>query len=110
MTVHVFEAVSSPLTCLFALNKTAEGNKTRFPDAAASVRTSFYVDNYLDSFNSEEKAIKRARQLKALLQLGGFNLTKWSSSSRKVLAALKPLGLANPKLDLDLAKSPWIAP
>ncbi|XP_057377898.1 uncharacterized protein LOC130699710 [Daphnia carinata] len=76
MTVHVFGAVSSPSTCLFVLNKTAEDNKTKFPDAAASVRTSFYVDNYLDSFNSEEEAIKRARQLKKLLQLGGFNLTK----------------------------------
>ncbi|XP_057366727.1 uncharacterized protein LOC130687571 [Daphnia carinata] len=106
MTVHVFGAVSSPSTCLFALNKTAEDNKTKFPDAAASVKTSFYVDNYLDSFESEDEAIKRARQLKELLQLGGFNLTKWSSSSRKVLAALKPLGLANPKLDLDLDKLP----
>ncbi|XP_057367014.1 uncharacterized protein LOC130688036 [Daphnia carinata] len=55
---------------------------------------------------STYKAIKWARQLKELLQLGGFNLTKWSSSSRKVLAALKPLGLANPKLDLDLDKLP----
>ncbi|XP_057380666.1 uncharacterized protein LOC130703063 [Daphnia carinata] len=106
MTVHVFGAVSSPSTCLFALNKTAEDNSTKFPDAAASVRTSFYVDNYLDSFRSEEEAIKRARQLKELLQLGGFNLTKCSSSSRRVLAALKPLGLANPKLDLDLDKLP----
>ncbi|XP_057367080.1 uncharacterized protein LOC130688111 [Daphnia carinata] len=106
MTVHVFGAVSSPSTCLFALNKTAKDNNAKFPDAAASVRTSFYVDNYLDSFKSEDEAIKRARQLKELLQLGGFNLTKWSSSSRKVLAALKPLGLANQKLDLDLDKLP----
>ncbi|XP_059352987.1 uncharacterized protein LOC130690708 [Daphnia carinata] len=106
MTVHVFGAVSSPSTCLFALNKTAEDHKTKFPHAAASVKTSFYVDNYLDSFESEDEAIKRARQLKELLQLGGFNLTKWSSSSRKVLTAIKPLGLANPKLDLDLDKLP----
>ncbi|XP_059351384.1 uncharacterized protein LOC132087991 [Daphnia carinata] len=106
MIVHVFGAISLPSTCLFALNKTAEDNKTKFPDAAASVRISFYVDNYLDSFNSEEEAIKRARQLKELSQLGGFNLNKWSSSSRKVIAALKPLGLAKPELDLDLDKLP----
>ncbi|XP_057376523.1 uncharacterized protein LOC130697622 [Daphnia carinata] len=106
MAVHVFGAVSSPSTCLFTLNKTAEDNKLKFPDAAVSVRTSFYVAKYLDSFNSEGEAIKRARQLKELLQLGVFNLAMWSSSSRKVIAALKPLGLANPKLDLDLDKLP----
>ncbi|KAI9552216.1 hypothetical protein GHT06_022559 [Daphnia sinensis] len=34
--------------------------------------------------------------MKKLLQLGGFNLTKWTSSSRK----------ASPTLDLDLEKLP----
>ena len=50
--------------------------------------------------------ILRARQLKDLLKLGGFNLTKWTSSKRDVLAALRPFGLATPSLDLDLEKLP----
>ncbi|KZR98303.1 Uncharacterized protein APZ42_006343, partial [Daphnia magna] len=66
----------------------------------------FYVANYLDSFDSEDGAVKRARQMKKLLQLGGFNLTKWTSSSRKVISALLEFGLASPTLDLDLEKLP----
>ncbi|KZR98304.1 Uncharacterized protein APZ42_006342 [Daphnia magna] len=44
--------------------------------------------------------------MKKLLQLGGFNLTKWTSSSRKVISALREFGLASPTLDLDLEKLP----
>jgi hypothetical protein len=70
------------------------------------VRKTFYVDNYLDSFDTENEALKRARQMNDMLGLGGFNLTKWTSSRREVLAALKPYGLASPMLDLDLYKLP----
>jgi hypothetical protein len=105
-TVHVYGAVSSPTTCIFALNKTADDNRNHFPEAAASIRKTFYVDNYLDSFDTDEEALQRARQLKSLLDLGGFNLTKWISSSREVLAELKQHGLAPPTLDLDLEKLP----
>ena len=38
MTVHVFGAVSSPTTCIFALNKAASDNRERFPEAAHSVQ------------------------------------------------------------------------
>ncbi|XP_059350981.1 uncharacterized protein LOC130687583 [Daphnia carinata] len=106
MTVHVFGATSSPTSCIFALNKTADDYSSQFPDVADSVRRNFYVDNYLDSFDSEDEVIKRSRELKSLLQLGGFNLTKWTSSSRMVIAALREFGLASPTLDLDLEKLP----
>ncbi|XP_057373118.1 uncharacterized protein LOC130693971 [Daphnia carinata] len=106
MTVHVFGAISSPTSCIFALNRTADDYRSQFPDVADSVRRNFYVDNYLDSFNSEDEVIKGSRQMKSLLQLGGFNLTKWTSSSRTVIAALREFGLASPTLDLDLEKLP----
>ena len=38
MNVHVFGAVSSPTSCIFALKKTADDNRKSFPEAAASVR------------------------------------------------------------------------
>jgi hypothetical protein len=93
MAVHIFGAVSSPTSCIYALNR-ADDNREQFPEAAASVRQAFYVDNYLDSFDSEEEVVQRARQLKSLLQLGGFNLTKWMSSKKGILSELKPFGLA----------------
>ncbi|XP_057366742.1 uncharacterized protein LOC130687585 [Daphnia carinata] len=105
MTVHVFGAISSPTSCIFALNRTADDYR-QFPDVADSVRRNFYVDNYLDSFESEDEVIKRSRKMKSLLQLGGFNLTKWTSSSRTAIATLREFGLASPTLDLDLEKLP----
>ena len=67
MNVHIFGAKSSPSTCLFILNRTAEDNKEAFGDVAKLVKSSFYVDNYLDSVNSEEEAIERCQRLSQLL-------------------------------------------
>ena len=106
MTVHVFGAKSSPSTCIFALNCTADDNREKYPATADSVRKCFYVDNYMDSLESEDEVVKRARDMRSLLALGGFNLTKWSSSSKPVLAALQPFGLADPTLDLDRDELP----
>ncbi|KZS10201.1 Uncharacterized protein APZ42_025383 [Daphnia magna] len=106
MAVHVFGSVSSPTTCIFALNQTADDHRDQYPEAVYSVRRNFYVDNYLDSFDSEDGAVKWARQMKKLLQLGGFNLKKWTSSSRKEISALREFGLASPTLNLDLEKLP----
>jgi ribonuclease HI/transposase InsO family protein len=104
MKVHVFGSKTSPTTCLYALKRTAEDNRSEFPRAAESVLTSFYVDNYWESFPTEDEAIRVSRDLKALLAKGGFNLTKWTSNSKPVLVELKELGLANPSSDLELEK------
>ncbi|XP_057366140.1 uncharacterized protein LOC130687002 [Daphnia carinata] len=105
-TVHVFGAISSSMSCIFVLNRTADDHRNQFPDVADSVRRNFYVDNYLNSFDSEDEVIKPSRQMKSLLQLDGFNLTKWTSSSKTVIAALREFGLASPTLDLDLENLP----
>ena len=106
MTVHVFGAVSSPTTCLFALGQTAEDNRKRFPNVADLIKNNFYVDNYLDSVETEEEAVKTAHQLTTLLNLGGFRLTKWLSSSRAVLSSLDSKELMLPLLDMDLDSLP----
>ena len=62
-------AKSLPSTCLFILNRTAVDNKEAFGDVAKLVKSSFYVDNYLDSVNSEEEAIERCQRLSELLAL-----------------------------------------
>ena len=66
MKVHVFGSKTSPTTCLYALKRTAEDNRSEYPRAAESVLTSFYVDNYWESFPTEEEAIRVSRDLKAL--------------------------------------------
>ena len=51
--------------------------------------TSFYVDNYLESFETEEEAVNQAKGLREMLALGGFNFTKWMSTSRTILEQLR---------------------
>ena len=87
MTVHIFGAVSSPATCLYALRRTAEDNVVEFSDVAHRVLLSFYVDNWLDSFLTEEDAIRCWQRLTELLKRGGFVLTQWVSNSRAVMAS-----------------------
>ena len=70
MTVHIFGAVSSPATCLYALRRTAEDNAVEFSDVAHRVLISFYVDNWLDSFPTEEEAIRCWQRLAELLKRG----------------------------------------
>jgi len=102
MQVHIFGAVSSPTTCLYALRRCAEDNREEFVNVADLVKENFYVDNYLDSLETEEEAIRRAKEITDLLKLGSFRLNKWISSSRKVLASIDAEELISPQLDLDL--------
>ena len=46
---------------------------------------SFYVDDCLTGTNTEEAAIKMITDFRSLLAMGGFKLTKWLSSSNKVI-------------------------
>jgi len=66
----------------------------------------FYVDNYLGSLETEEEAVEAAKQLTAVTKLGGFRLTKWLSSSRKVMGAIDVEERAEPTMDLSLDPLP----
>ena len=103
MLVHIFGAGSSPSTCIHALNKTANDHADEYDEEVTNcVRKNFYVDNYLDSLASEDEAIERARQLTELMSKGGFELKKWTSTSKKVLTALSHVGLAQPEDEVNL--------
>ena len=68
--------------------------------------SSFYVDNYLDSVNSEAEPLKRCKGLSSLLSYGGFRLKKWLFSNRTVLASVASNVRMVPTLDLDLDDLP----
>ena len=106
MLVHVFGAVSSPATCLFAMNRAVEDNKNQYPETERPVKSSFYVDNMLTSFETEDETLNGARQVHAALAMRGFNRTQWMASSRKLLTELKPFGLAAPTLNIDFDELP----
>ena len=87
-TRHIFGAKDSPTCSNFALRKTASDNEDQFPAAALAVKLKFYMDDYLDSVDSEESAIQQAKELIALLKNGGFTLTKFVSNIPNLAAQL----------------------
>ena len=65
---------------LNALQRTASDNAKEYPEAAKGVLENFYMDDFLDSMESPERALIRSKELVHLLHLGGFKLTKFVSN------------------------------
>lgn len=84
----------SPFSAVRALNQCAYDNYNVVPDnqqaiaARDTVLTSFYVDDFLTSCDSEIKAIELASNVNAVLSAGHFNLRQWNSNSGEVLMHL----------------------
>ena len=79
-TRHILGAKDSPTCANYALQPTARDNVNQYPEATKAVLDNFYMDNYLDSVESPERALKRSKELVHLLHLGGFKLTKFVSN------------------------------
>ena len=90
MTVHLFGGVWSPSCASFAVRQTAENHGQKFDSTTVkAVLGNFYVDNCLQSLESDERATQVVRELGQLLNLGGFRLTKWMSNSCKELDSIQ---------------------
>ena len=89
-TRHIFGATDSPCVVCYAVRKCAKDNEAVYPGLPAIVQRNIYMDDLYVSLTSEEDATDTARKLREVLASGGFNLTKWSSNSRKFLAGLSP--------------------
>ena len=58
----------------------ARDNANHYPEAAKAVLENYYMDDYLDSVESLETALKRSKELFHLLHLGGLKFTKFVSN------------------------------
>ncbi|MEL7343074.1 MAG: hypothetical protein AAGM67_21500, partial [Bacteroidota bacterium] len=86
MTVHLFGATSSPSCANFALKKTALDNSSDFnQETVQTVLNNFYVDDCLKSVPTTTDAIQLSTEIRELLAMGGFRLTKWLSNDQEVL-------------------------
>ena len=89
MQVHLFGATSSPSVAAYALKKTASDNADKFSDETiTTVQRNFYVDDCLKSVETTDKAKRLVAELRALLSMGGFRLTKWLSNDKSVIASV----------------------
>ena len=107
MSVHIFGATDSPCAANSALKKTAEEKEGGFDlETTKTVKNNFYVDDLLKSLNSTEEAVRQAKELIKLCEMGGFNLAKFMSNAREVLSSIAAEKRADPSLDLSLVKLP----
>ncbi|XP_055634159.1 uncharacterized protein LOC129774446 [Toxorhynchites rutilus septentrionalis] len=88
MNVATFGSASSPCSAQFVKNLNASEYADQYPDASDAIIRKHYVDDYLDSMDSEEEAIRRAKEVTFVHSRGGFIIRGWMSNSEKVLQKL----------------------
>lgn len=88
MTSVIFGATCSPSSAIFIKNKNAAEFKEEYPDAAEAIEKNHYMDDYLQSFESDEEAIKTASEVDLVHRKACFELRGWASNRPNVLQAL----------------------
>ncbi|XP_052562904.1 uncharacterized protein LOC120427189 [Culex pipiens pallens] len=88
MDVATFGSKSSPASAQYVKNRNAEEHAGQYPDAVAAIINRHYVDDYFDSVDTLEEAVKRAKQVSHVHKQGGFEIRNWVSNSPEVLTAL----------------------
>ena len=89
MHVHVFGGVSSGACSNYALKMTAIDNKEKFgEEAVQTLQNNFYMDDMLKSVANEDIAVQLIKKVTGMCHEGGFNLTKFTSNSKRVLQSI----------------------
>ena len=102
MLVHIFGAKDSACCVTFALRRTIVDFSEKFSELVKScVLRNFYADDFLRSFETNSEALLVSKELKDLLQHGGFRLTKFISNSQEVLESLPETDISSNTIDLS---------
>ncbi|XP_075168827.1 uncharacterized protein LOC142240968 [Haematobia irritans] len=88
MMVMTFGAACSPCVAQNVKEKNALQYKEKYPRAVKSILDHHYVDDFVDSFASSEKAIEVSKQVCEIHAHAGFELRNFSSNSPEVVLAL----------------------
>ncbi|XP_062541572.1 uncharacterized protein LOC134209590 [Armigeres subalbatus] len=88
MDVAIFGSTCSPCSANYVKNTNAEEWKEQLPEAAKAVVENHYVDDFLDSRDTEEDLAKLALDVRKIQSKAGFELRNWRSNSLKVLQIL----------------------
>ncbi|XP_047996324.1 uncharacterized protein LOC125234163 [Leguminivora glycinivorella] len=97
---------SSPYLAIRTLRQLADDEEMQFPAAAQLLRSSVYMDDILGGADSIEDAGKLKQELTDLLRSGGFEFSKWTSSSKEVLKDIEEEHLEKPRKIFDNADGP----
>ena len=80
-----FGVASSPFVATQVLRQLAINYKDQYPQAAAVIESSFYVDDCFTGAQTVTEATALKKQLYDLLQKAGMTLRKWRSNSQEFL-------------------------
>lgn len=101
MTSMIFGAVCAPFSAQGVKNKNADEFYDQFPEACNAIKYKHYMDDYLDSSQSEEEAIKLIKEVINIHKNGGFTICNWICSSETVLSMI-PEELRSNKTNVKL--------
>lgn len=88
MDVATFGSTSSPCSAQYVKNLNASEHLETYPEAAAAIIDKHYVDDYYDSVDTVEEAIRRAKEIRFIHSKAGFEIRNWVSNSPEVLQSL----------------------
>ncbi|XP_058456720.1 uncharacterized protein LOC131434090 [Malaya genurostris] len=88
MDVATFGATCSPCSAQFVKNKNAQEFASKFPRAAEAIEKAHYVDDFLDSVDTVEEAVRLVKDVKYVHDQGGFDIRNFLSNSADVLQGL----------------------
>ncbi|XP_037825845.1 uncharacterized protein LOC119613850, partial [Lucilia sericata] len=84
-----FGASCSPSLANFIKNKNAERFAAEFPEAVNAILNNTFVDDWLQSVDSEDEMISMAKIVRTINSDGGFEMHNWLSNSKRVVNALE---------------------
>ena len=93
MTVHIFGKIESPCVANWGIKRIASDQSNKHPvDIINTIHKNVYMDDYLDCFSSEERAIDTIQKVVSILSNDGFRLTQWLSSNKNIVKSVPPTG------------------
>ncbi|XP_058828497.1 uncharacterized protein LOC131688312 [Topomyia yanbarensis] len=105
MDVATFGSACSPASAQYIKNKNAMEFASKYPRAVEGITKNHYVDDFLDSFESEEEAKEVSCQVRMIHAIGGFDIRNWQSNREAVLNILgSETSQENKNLNLENAE------
>ncbi|XP_047518171.1 uncharacterized protein LOC125058190 isoform X1 [Pieris napi] len=90
MTSLIFGAKSSPFLAHSVRDYNASCYRTTHPNAHNAITKNHYMDDYVDSFDTEDEAIKTMQEVIEVHSYAGFTLAGWNSNSQRIVEATPP--------------------
>ncbi|XP_074034243.1 uncharacterized protein [Leptinotarsa decemlineata] len=84
LQVMMFGASCSPYSPQYVKNLNAKQSK--YPELIKDVERNFYVDDYLDFYDTVQEALSKIERIIELHKNGGFDIVNWSSNSPLVIS------------------------